>query len=76
MILTVTLNAALDVTYGVAELTPRSSIRVGTVSRRAGGKGINVARVLHQLGHATVVTGLVGGSVGDAIVADLEAPGI
>lgn len=76
MILTVTLNAALDVTYDVPELTQHTSHRVRRVGRRAGGKGLNVARVLHQLGHATLATGYVAGPVGQSIVDDLDAAGI
>jgi tagatose 6-phosphate kinase len=76
VILTVTLNTALDVTYDVAVLTPYASHRVGAVSRRAGGKGINVARVLAALGETTVVTGLAGGPTGAAIRQDLAAAGL
>ena len=76
MILTVTLNAALDVTYRVAELRSGESNRVSTVDTRAGGKGVNVARVLHHLGQDTLVTGLAGGSTGTAILADLAGAGI
>ncbi|MFF0362297.1 1-phosphofructokinase family hexose kinase [Streptomyces sp. NA02536] len=72
MILTVTLNAALDVTYGVDRLCPRTSHRVGTAHRRAGGKGVNVARVLSALGRGPVVTGLVGGPTGTLIRDDLR----
>ncbi|MFE0448737.1 1-phosphofructokinase family hexose kinase [Streptomyces fungicidicus] len=72
MILTVTLNAALDVTYGVDRLCPRTSHRVGTARRRAGGKGVNVARVLSALGRGSVVTGLVGGPTGTLIRDDLR----
>ncbi|MFD4912600.1 1-phosphofructokinase family hexose kinase [Streptomyces virginiae] len=67
MILTVTLNAALDVTWGVDALEPRSSHRVETAHERAGGKGINVARVLSSLGHTPVATGLAGGVTGRLI---------
>jgi tagatose 6-phosphate kinase len=73
MILTVTLNAALDVTYNVAALVPNSSHRVDTSFARAGGKGVNVARVLSGLGVPAVVTGLVGGPTGRAIRDDLRA---
>lgn len=73
MILTVTLNTALDVTYDVAALTPYASHRVGAVSRRAGGKGVNVARVLASLGEPVIVTGLAGGATGTAIRQDLAA---
>lgn len=72
MILTVTLNAALDVTYHVDALVPRASHRVGESFSRAGGKGVNVARVLSTLGVPAVVTGLVGGPTGRAIRDDLR----
>jgi 1-phosphofructokinase family hexose kinase len=76
MILTVTLNLALDVTYRVRGFAPEASIRVDKVEQRAGGKGVNVARVLHQLGEAVVVTGFVAGATGVAVRADLDAAGI
>ncbi|MFD7715821.1 1-phosphofructokinase family hexose kinase [Streptomyces sp. NPDC059814] len=67
MILTVTLNTALDLTYGVTALVPHSSHRVTELSERPGGKGINVARVLTALGHDTVVTGFAGGATGSVL---------
>lgn len=67
MILTVTLNTALDLTYGVTALVPHSSHRVSELSERPGGKGINVARVLTALGHDTVVTGFAGGATGSVL---------
>lgn len=76
MILTVTLNAALDVTYQVPSLVPHASHRVTHVHARAGGKGVNVARVLAALGHPVLVTGLAGGATGEAIRADLAAAGL
>ncbi|MGW7005009.1 1-phosphofructokinase family hexose kinase, partial [Streptomyces sp. NPDC054933] len=78
MILTVTLNAALDVTYRVPRLEPHTTHRVREVVERPGGKGLNVARVLAALGHDTTVTGLVGGRTGDALRALLRAaaPGV
>jgi tagatose 6-phosphate kinase len=76
VILTVTLNAALDLTYRVPALVPGASHRASLAGTRAGGKGINVARVLHALGHETMVTGLAGGDTGQAIRADLAAAGI
>lgn len=71
MILTVTLNAALDVTYAVDAVTPDTVHRVRSVAERAGGKGVNVARVLHTLGHDVIATGLAGGATGAAIRAGL-----
>ncbi|MFF1481601.1 1-phosphofructokinase family hexose kinase [Streptomyces sp. NPDC058301] len=73
MILTVTLNTALDLTYRVPELVPHASHRVDEVTERPGGKGLNVARVLAALGHESVVTGFVGGRTGAAL-RELLAP--
>ncbi|MFE3515450.1 1-phosphofructokinase family hexose kinase [Streptomyces sp. NPDC059166] len=67
MILTVTLNTALDLTYSVPVLVPHGSHRVREVTERPGGKGVNVARVLAALGHETVVTGFAGGRTGDVL---------
>ncbi|GGX19167.1 1-phosphofructokinase family hexose kinase [Streptomyces noursei] len=67
MILTVTLNAALDITYRVPRLRPHTTHRVTEVAERPGGKGLNVARVLAALGHRTVATGFAGGGTGEAL---------
>ncbi|OKK13118.1 sugar kinase [Streptomyces sp. CB00455] len=77
MILTVTLNTALDVTYRVPRLLPHASHRVTAVCERPGGKGINVARVLAALGHEVTATGFAGGPTG-AVVQELLArsPGV
>jgi tagatose 6-phosphate kinase len=76
MILTVTPNVALDITYRVDQLTPGSSHRVRGVEERAGGKGVNVAGVLRALGHDTVVLGFVGGATAGAVTADLARAGL
>ncbi|GAA0688692.1 1-phosphofructokinase family hexose kinase [Kitasatospora atroaurantiaca] len=76
MIVTVTLNAAVDVTYRLDRLDRHGSNRVREVAQRAGGKGVNVSRVLGALGHETVVTGLAGGAAGQALRADLAAAGL
>ncbi|MFD0369903.1 1-phosphofructokinase family hexose kinase [Streptomyces sp. NPDC059071] len=73
MILTVTLNTALDLTYRVPALTPHASHRVTQVIERPGGKGLNVARVLGALGHETVVTGFAGGATGETLRSLLAA---
>lgn len=67
MILTVTLNTALDLTYRVPRLAPEGSHQVREVVQRPGGKGLNVARVLAALGHRTVVTGFAGGLTGSEL---------
>ncbi|KJK51594.1 hypothetical protein UK23_06385 [Lentzea aerocolonigenes] len=76
MILTLTPNPALDVTYQVDRLRPGHTHRVGTVSERAGGKGFNVSRVLHEMGVPTLAVAPAGGVLGDSIRADLEASGV
>jgi tagatose 6-phosphate kinase len=76
VILTVTLNAALDISYLVDELVVHQSHRVTAVHQRAGGKGVNVASVLARMGHPVIATGLVGGATGDEIRADLAARGV
>lgn len=66
-IVVVTPNPAIDLTY----LVPRPRLgqvhRVKEVVRRAGGKGLNVASVLAQLGARATVTGFLGGSAGEQL---------
>ncbi|MFG2469156.1 1-phosphofructokinase family hexose kinase [Streptomyces canus] len=77
MILTVTLNTALDITYRVRSLRPHTSHRVTEVTERPGGKGLNVARVLAALGHQVTVTGLTGGATGGMVQDRLtDVPGL
>jgi tagatose 6-phosphate kinase len=76
LILTVTANLALDITYEVPRLVPGAAHRVRRVHQRAGGKGVNVARVLRALGHRPVLAGLVGGPTGAAIRAELAETGL
>ncbi|MCX4990135.1 MULTISPECIES: 1-phosphofructokinase family hexose kinase [unclassified Streptomyces] len=67
MILTVTLNTALDITYRVRALRPHSAHRVTEVTERPGGKGLNVGRVLAALGHEVTITGFTGGATGRTV---------
>jgi tagatose 6-phosphate kinase len=76
VIVAVCANAAIDVTYTVPVLLPGEAHRVAEVRERAGGKGINVARVLHQLGQDVTVCGFAGGVAGAAIIDDLTVSGI
>ncbi|MEU6301368.1 1-phosphofructokinase family hexose kinase [Streptomyces chartreusis] len=77
MILTVTLNTALDITYRVRALRPHASHRVSEVIERPGGKGLNVARVLAALGHEVTVTGFTGGATGRVVQERLTGiPGV
>ncbi|MFF4491814.1 1-phosphofructokinase family hexose kinase [Streptomyces sp. NPDC001544] len=77
MILTVTLNTALDITYRVRSLRPHASHRVREVVERPGGKGVNVARVLAALGHEVTATGFAGGATGRVVRERLaDTPGV
>jgi tagatose 6-phosphate kinase len=75
-ILTVTLNPAWDVTYPVDSLLPGSTHRVRRPAGRAGGKGINVARVLTQMGQPALATGVLLGDTGRAVRDDLARAGV
>lgn len=76
MIVIVCLNPALDITHRVDGADWAGVNRPAEVHARAGGKGINVARVLHALGCEAVVTGLAGGLTGDVLRSGLDASGI
>lgn len=75
-IVTVTAHPAVDLTYAVPRLVPGSSHRVGQPLMRAGGKGLNVARVLHQAGYRTVALAPVGGLSGAEFREELAASGV
>lgn len=57
MILTVTMNPAYDMTYRVEQFERGHQHPVRAVEQRIGGKGINVTRVLNQLGRYSRATG-------------------
>ena len=71
MIVTVTLNAAIDRTLTVPNFQRGQRHRASAGVTLAGGKGINVARALKTLGVPVVATGLVGGTTGSRIVQEL-----
>lgn len=76
-ITTVTLNAAIDKTYYLPKVIKGTVMRAEHVLSMAGGKGINVARVLRQLGHENVTaTGFVSGYNGAYIVSQIQQTGI
>ncbi|MFJ9952901.1 1-phosphofructokinase family hexose kinase [Kitasatospora sp. NPDC091207] len=76
MIVTVTPNPALDLTYDLPALRPHTSHRVAAVHEQAGGKGVNVARVLHGLGRRSTAVLPLGGPTGAAVRADLDRSGL
>jgi tagatose 6-phosphate kinase len=71
-VLCATLNPALDITYVGQRFAAGQSNRVSRVYAQAGGKAVNVARLLHQAGHDVIVTGFAGGLVGTEIAAHLD----
>jgi tagatose 6-phosphate kinase len=75
-IVVVTPNPAVDVTYRVDEQVIGSTVRVRSVERRAGGKGINVVRVLRRLGLDATAVQPLGGSTGAWISEQLAAEGV
>ncbi len=71
-VITVTLNPAVDEKYRVKELKHRGWTRAVEVDRSAGGKGINVSRILKQLGHDSIVMGFIGGFTGELVRVEME----
>lgn len=76
MIITVTPNPALDVTVMLDTLRRGAVHRAHGSARRAGGKGVNVARVLTEQGIDATAALTVGGTIGDAVRTELEAAGV
>ena len=72
MILTVTLNAAIDRTVAVPNFRLGRRHRAVESRTVAGGKGINVARALSLLGRPVIATGFVGGPTGARVLEELR----
>ena len=68
MIITVTLNAALDKTLEVPNFTLGRRHRTVAQTTMPGGKGVNIARALKRLGQPVIATGLAGGATGNRII--------
>ena len=76
MIVTVTINAALDRTLTVPNFRAGQRHRASRSLTLAGGKGINVARALKRLDVPVVATGLAGGATGTRIIEGLTGEAI
>src|SRR5215469_6657789 len=76
VILVVSLNPALHVTHHVAGTDWAGINRAHTVQVQAGGKGLNVAKLLRALDQRVLLTGMVGGLTGHALVGGIAAAGI
>ena len=71
MILTVTMNPSIDISYPLDELKIDTVNRVVDVTKTAGGKGLNVTRVLSEFGDPVAATGLVGGKLGEYLLENI-----
>lgn len=76
MIITVTLNPAIDQTLELNALIPNSLNKVSRSHKDVGGKGINVSKVLKSLGTESLAMGFIGGETGDFIEKSLNSMGI
>ena len=76
MIITVTLNAAIDKTLSVPNFRLGRRHRTVDQTTMAGGKGVNVARALKALGQPVIATGFAGGPTGTRIVEQLTEESI
>ena len=76
MIITVTLNAAIDKTLAVPNFRLGRRHRAVEQTSMAGGKGVNVARALRALGQPVIATGIAGGPTGTRIVEHLTEEGV
>ena len=76
MILTVTLNAAIDKRYVVEKFIPYTVGRVKECTYSAGGKGLNVSRIAAIYGEKVVATGFLGGHSGEFIAEAIEKDGV
>lgn len=76
MILTVTLNPSIDISYPLEALALDRVNRVEAVQKTAGGKGLNVTRVLAEAGQSVMATGFIGGKLGDFVIHQLQEQGI
>jgi 1-phosphofructokinase family hexose kinase len=72
VILTVTLNAAIDRTIAVPNFHLGHRHRAVEARTMAGGKGVNIARALRLLGRPVIATGLAGGATGTRLLDELR----
>jgi tagatose 6-phosphate kinase len=76
VIVTITLNAALHVSYTAGDPGTDAVRPVSPPGYQAGGRGVTVAKVLHAFGHDVLAAGLAGGSSGELIREDLARSGV
>ncbi len=76
MIVTVTMNPAIDKTIEVENLEIGNLNRIKSSVFDVGGKGINVSKTINAIGGQSIATGFIGGSTGNLIQTTLEKLGI
>lgn len=76
MILTITANPSVDISYQLDHFIINDVNRVYNIHKDAGGKGIHVGYVLKQLGHEVVNSGFAGGKLGEFICDCLKSRGL
>lgn len=72
MITTITLNPSVDKRYDIEDFHRNGIFRPKNVERTAGGKGLNVARIVHTLGEPVIASGFLGGENGNFISKELD----
>jgi len=76
MITTVTLNPSVDKTIYISKLLPNDANRIVRAEVDAGGKGINCARMLHELGVPARAIAFLGGRTGEFVKVVLQSEGV
>ncbi|MFQ5473293.1 MAG: 1-phosphofructokinase family hexose kinase [Dehalococcoidia bacterium] len=76
MIVTVTLNPAMDQTLVLPKFVAGDTLRVKSSRIDPGGKGINVSRVIRELGGESIAMGFAPGGLGRYLLQTLESQGI
>lgn len=76
MIVTVTMNPAIDKTIELDRMVQGGLNRIRRAILDVGGKGINVSKTIRELGGTSVASGFTGGSVGNLIEQTLKGLGI
>ncbi|MCR8967939.1 tagatose-6-phosphate kinase [Streptococcus zalophi] len=72
MILTITMNPSVDISYHLERLDLDTVNRVSEVVKTPGGKGLNVTRVLSELGDKVMASGCIGGTTGEYLTEHLD----
>ncbi|MDR2181482.1 MAG: PfkB family carbohydrate kinase, partial [Treponema sp.] len=76
MIITVTLNPALDKTARVDAVRPNALNRLRDLTLDAGGKGVNVSAMIRALGGESIAAGFSGGGAGDELQSLIAKKGL